>query len=180
GPDRYVGYVGYVGYLRYAQRRRRKAVYLKKVDEMHVRRTLRTRRTPRTLRTLRTSLTCALLLLPVLATGQAPRRADWVRVTPLVETETVHAGSTARIALQIKVADGLHVQANHPRDPSLVPMGLWIDTPPDVTFAEVVFPASTDYELTGYAQPLAVFEGDVVVGGVLRIGKTQPAGPMTL
>jgi cytochrome c biogenesis protein CcdA/thiol-disulfide isomerase/thioredoxin len=121
-----------------------------------------------------------LLFFGLACVTTAQTRSSWIEATPVVESDSVHAGTTARIALKVKVGEGLHVQSNVPRDASLVPMALWIDTPPDVSFTELVFPPATDYAMKGYAEPLSVFENDLVIGAVIKIGKEQPAGPLTL
>jgi cytochrome c biogenesis protein CcdA/thiol-disulfide isomerase/thioredoxin len=133
---------------------------------------------PRRTRTLVRAAT--LLFFGLTCVTSAQTRPSWIEATPIVESEAVHAGTTAKIALQVKVGEGLHVQSNHPRDASLVPMALWIDTPPDVAFSELVFPPSTDYAMKGYAEPLSVFEHDLVIGALIKVGKDQPAGPITL
>src|SRR6185503_5952699 len=96
---------------------------------------------PRTGCTNRTRRIWRGLLLVVASlclTAQAPR-TSWVDVTPVAESDTVHAGSTVRVALQATVAEGFHVQSNHPRDPSLIPMRLFVDAPTGVTYVDVAF-----------------------------------------
>lgn len=55
----------------------------------------------------------AVVLASGLAFAQGRPKAE---VTPLVEADGVHAGSTVRIALQVSLPDGLHVQSDKPRD----------------------------------------------------------------
>ena len=50
-------------------------------------------------------------------------RAD---VTPVVEGDGVRAGTEARVALQVALPDGFHVQSNKPRDPNLIPTELQV------------------------------------------------------
>ena len=78
---------------------------------------------------------CALLASSAVAHAQLKRpRAE---VTPLVEHESVAAGSPLRAALKVALPEGLHTQSNKPRDPLLIPTELTIDAPATVTVDEV-------------------------------------------
>jgi DsbC/DsbD-like thiol-disulfide interchange protein len=106
--------------------------------------------------------TVVLAMLCVEATAQPARpKAD---ATPIVETKGVHAGTTVRLALRVALPDGLHVQADKPRDPSLIPTALTIDPPTGVTVVEIVYPKPTDLTQAGQKEPLAVFEQTFTVG----------------
>ncbi|MES1254850.1 MAG: hypothetical protein ABUS56_04540, partial [Acidobacteriota bacterium] len=115
------------------------------------------------MRRLRYSLVALLGVALASAAGyaQGPPAAQ---VTPVVERETVAAGTTARLALQIALPDGYHVQSNAPRDPALIATTLTIDAPAGVAVDEVVFPRAVDVRLAGSDQPLAVFEREFAVG----------------
>ena len=51
------------------------------------------------------------------ATAQ-PRRPT-AGLTPIAATDVVPAGSSARLALQVSLPEGFHVQSDKPRDPTL-------------------------------------------------------------
>ena len=61
-----------------------------------------------------------LAVLAVLGVLAAPVHAQLRRIqaelTPLVEADAVHAGSEVRLALQVALPEGFHVQSNKPRD----------------------------------------------------------------
>src|SRR5688572_27978543 len=92
-----------------------------------------------------------------------------VDITPLSESAAVHAGTVARVALQVRLPEGFHVQSNQPRDPTLIPTVLCVDPPENVRAVEVVFPSSTDFQQKGSTQPLAVFEREFAIGVRLMI-----------
>jgi thiol:disulfide interchange protein len=83
---------------------------------------------------------------------------------PLVEAATVRAGAGVRAALKVTLPEGLHTQSNKPRDETLIPTVLTIDTPPGVTWDEVVWPPPIDLDQVGQDKPLAVFEREFLVG----------------
>ena len=84
------------------------------------------------------------------------------------------------MALQVSLPEGLHVQSNAPRDPSLIPTVLTIDAPAGVTVDEIVYPPSTDLKQVGQDQPLAVFEREFVVGVHLTLAPGLPAGDISV
>ena len=50
-------------------------------------------------------------------------RRPKANVTPIVERDGVRAGTPVRVALQVSLPEGFHVQSNKPRDPLLIPTG---------------------------------------------------------
>jgi thioredoxin:protein disulfide reductase len=121
-------------------------------------------------------LLCALVLSVALHAQLRPR-AD---VKPLVEQDTVRAGSQVRVALQVSLPEGLHTQSDQPRDPTLIPTVLTVDAPPGVTVEEIVWPPSTDLNQIGQDKPLAVFEHEFAIGVRLHIAPTVPAGDLAV
>jgi len=148
--------------------------------ELSPRRTRGTRRENTVLNYVFLRVLCVLcgLLFSSVAYAQLKRpKAD---VTPLVETDGVRAGSTARLALAVSLPEGLHTQSNTPRDPLLIPTELTIDAPAGVTVSEIVFPPSTDLKQAGQDQPLAVFEQMFAIGVQLALASTVPAGDLVV
>jgi thioredoxin:protein disulfide reductase len=118
----------------------------------------------------------AAIVLPVAA--QMP--GGGVTVQPVAEKASVAAGETLRLALLVKVPAGLHLQADRPRDKTVIPSRLAIKTPAGVVFADVTFPPSTTFRLIGFDEPLDVFGGDFVVGASVAIDKAHRPGSVTL
>jgi thiol:disulfide interchange protein len=116
----------------------------------------------------------------VAASARAQIRRPQAAITPVVEADGVHAGTTVRAALQVKLPDGFHVQSNKPRDPSLIPTVLTFDPPAGVTVAEIVFPPATDLKQAGIPQPLAVFEQNFVIGIQLTLAGNLQPGTITV
>jgi cytochrome c biogenesis protein CcdA/thiol-disulfide isomerase/thioredoxin len=98
------------------------------------------------------------------APAHAQLRGVEAEITPLLEADGVHAGTSVRAALQIRLPEGFHVNSNRPRDPLLIPIVLAIQPPPGVTFAEIVYPTPTDLRQQGASEPLSVFEREFAIG----------------
>lgn len=110
--------------------------------------------------------------------GQSARpRAD---VTPVVESDAVHAGATLRAALLVTLPEGFHVQSDKPRDASFIPTVLSVEPPAGITVTEIVYPAPVDLKQVGLEQPLAVFERDFAVGVRMAVARDVPEGSLTV
>jgi len=120
----------------------------------------------------------ALLLAAAPSYGQT--RPPQATIAPFVEANGVRPGSPIRVALTVTLPEGLHVQSDTPRDPSLIPTALTIDAPAGVRVTQLVFPHPTDFAQEGQAQPLRVFEREFVVGAELEIDRGVPAGELTI
>jgi len=106
----------------------------------------------------------ALVVLAAASAADAQLRRPQADVAALVEADAVHAGTDVRLALQVVLPDGLHVQSNRPRDPLLIATELMIDPPAGVSVSEIVFPTPVDLKQEGADQPLAVFEQRFSIG----------------
>ena len=114
------------------------------------------------------------------AAGHAQPRRPTADVTPIVESDAVHAGAALRAALMVSLPEGFHVQSNKPSDPSFIPTVLSVEPPAGVTVAEIVYPASTDLKQAGVDQPLAVFERAFTIGVRLAVARDVPDGDITV
>jgi cytochrome c biogenesis protein CcdA len=116
-----------------------------------------------------------LLITPILVSAQL--RGIKADLTPLVESDAP-AGSRVRAAVQVRVPEGFHLQANAPRDPDLIATTLVFDEPDGVRAVEVVFPKTTDFTLAGQAEALAVFEHEFTIGVQFEVAQATTPGPI--
>ena len=124
-------------------------------------------------------VTTALILAASTAYAQVgrPPRAE---VTPLAAADGVTAGATTRIALQVSLPETFHVNANKPRDPSLIPIVLTVQPPTGVTVIEIVYPSATELAQQGAAQPLDVYERQFAIGITLALSPEVTAGELVV
>jgi cytochrome c biogenesis protein CcdA/DsbC/DsbD-like thiol-disulfide interchange protein len=121
-----------------------------------------------------------LLTAAIVRPAAAQIAGGGVTVQPLAERASVPAGETLRLALQVKVPAGLHLQADRPRDKTVIPARLTLQTPANVTFASVAFPGSTQFRLIGFDEPLDVFGGDFVVGVTVTVDRSHTPGSVSV
>jgi cytochrome c biogenesis protein CcdA/thiol-disulfide isomerase/thioredoxin len=131
------------------------------------------------IRTRFAAAACAIVSAALVGHAQiaAPPSAT---LTPLVERDPVQAGATARVALQVSLPEGLHVQSNRPRDPNLIPTTLTVQPPDGISPTEIVFPPPIDFDQAGASQPLAVFEREFAIGMQFQLAKTLAAGTVSV
>lgn len=123
----------------------------------------------------------ATLMVAVAAvTAHAQLRGVRAELTPMVGSDGVHAASEVRAALHVRLADGLHVQSDRPRDPALIPTILTVDAPPGVSVVEIVYPPSTDLVQEGADQPLAVFDREFAIGVRLAVDRSVAPGEIAV
>lgn len=112
----------------------------------------------------------ALAGAPTVNGAQAQRpRAQLTAVKPGGE---VRAGTTSTVSLKVQLPSDVHVQANKPKDPSLIPTVLTVDAPSGIVVEEVIYPAPTDFAQIGRKEPLAVLGPEFTIDVRLSI----PAG----
>jgi thiol:disulfide interchange protein len=108
------------------------------------------------------------------------RRPAPANLTPILETDAVRAGTTARAALVIRLPEGLHTNSNKPRDPLLIPIVLTFQPPAGVSVTEVVYPQPQDLRQEGSPLPLAVFEREFTIGVQMAVNSAAPAGELAV
>jgi len=131
------------------------------------------------MRAVRVALaTCLTLSASGAATAELRRVA--ADITPIVESEGARPGSVVRAALIVRLPEGYHVNANKPRDPSLIPTVLTIDQPAGVSVIEIVYPSPTDLKQAGQDQPLAVFEREFTIGVQFAVARGATIGDLVV
>jgi thiol:disulfide interchange protein len=127
------------------------------------------------------ALAVTVLVALIAATAHAQlRRPGPAELTPILETDAVRVGTTARAALVIRLPEGLHTNSNKPRDPSLIPIVLSFQPPPGVAVTEVVYPAPSDLKSESSSEPLAVFEREFTLGVQMDVGAGVQSGEMVV
>lgn len=101
-------------------------------------------------------------------------------LTPVIVSETLHAGSTARLALKVVLPDDIHVQSDKPRDPALIPTVLTLEPPPGVTVDAITYPPASTLEQQGQQEPLDVFDHTFTIDVRVALDAGLPPGAVVL
>jgi len=100
--------------------------------------------------------------------------AGAVAAAPLVR------GQTVRAAVALEVAVELHVNANPPTYDYLIPVTLSIEGPEGINVVRAFYPEAEHVEFPYADEPLAVYEGTVVIGMELEVAADAPLGDHNL
>jgi len=118
----------------------------------------------------------ALSLLAVLgASASAACALEVVSVVPPPGVE-VKPGASARIALQVLVKPGYHVQANPVENPSLIPITLKMDAADNISVGEPLYPKAKRLRLPGDDQDLVVYDGSFVIALLITAARNAASG----
>ena len=112
------------------------------------------------------------------ALGGLPAIAHAIEVVAVLAPQSVGVkpGASTRVALQVMVKPGYHVQANPVENPSLIPITLKLDAAENITVAEPLYPTAKRLRLPGDSQDLVVYDGAFIIALPLQVGRNATAG----
>jgi hypothetical protein len=103
-----------------------------------------------------------------------------VEAKMLMATDAAHANSTVQAAVVAQVASGYHLNDHKPTLDYLIATDLKLEPIEQVTIGKVIYPKGTLQRFAFSDMPLSVYEGTVVVGVELQVGRVVPPGAYTL
>jgi thiol:disulfide interchange protein DsbD len=130
--------------------------------------------------TIYAALAAPAVLAVWLGMSARPAGPPRVQVAPVAAADGVAAGSSTEVVLRVTLPKGLHVNANKPRDPYLVPIVLTVDPAAGVTVTEIVYPTPIDLEQQGAPEPLAVYEREFRIVAVLSVSEDVAPGEIVV
>ncbi len=133
------------------------------------------------LNTFRFLYLAVILLLTASVSAEAgSQTAPKADVTPLADRNAARSGEEFRVAIEVRLPEGVHVNSNEPRDPLLIPVVLTVHPPAGVSVLEITYPEATDLEQIGVEELLAVYESNFTVGVRLAVARDIPPGTLTV
>jgi DsbC/DsbD-like thiol-disulfide interchange protein len=122
----------------------------------------------------------AVVLAVFVLTGpmlSAQGRRPTAELMTSADAKVTAKGGSARLTLRVALPAGLHVQANKPRDPDLIPTVLTVEAPKGAKIVETIYPKAMDFAQAGAKQPLAVYPNvfDIIVQMTFAPGVTPGA-----
>ena len=113
---------------------------------------------------------------PVFAQGSA----KVVKVNPGASAYQIRRGGAARIAVNIEIDEGYHINSNRPSDKNLIATSLKLDRTAGLTATPVIYPKAKLQKFEFSQKPLSVFEGKVALRFTARALTSLSAGDHTL
>jgi hypothetical protein len=122
------------------------------------------------------------VLMIILATCQGRPQSDKpvVDARVVMATDATHADSVVKMAVLAQVVPGFHINDHKPSLDYLIPTRFEVDPSNQFTVKSVVYPKGILKKFPFSDVPLSVYEGKVVVGVILQVGKTVPVGTSAL
>ena len=103
-----------------------------------------------------------------------------IDVRSLVSRDAVRPGETFKAAVIVKVQAGYHINDNAPLDEFMIPTVLTIAENPDFEIVEIYYPKGRRARFTYSEAELVVYDGEVVLGALLKARDALTAGTRTL
>lgn len=119
-----------------------------------------------------------ILVLGLVAAMSAPA-ADEVSARLRAAQDKLVAGATLRLAVEITIAGGWHINAN-PASEDLIPTELTMDLPPGVMLAAVEYPAGHPTRVGWSDDTIRLYSGSVVVFARIHVAPEIAPGPVTV
>ena len=122
----------------------------------------------------------------LLCAGAAPAQFDFGAAGPkisceaVVESDGVYAGAVFRGAVQVSIGKGWHINSNKPLDEYLIATELQVAEDSGFSLDGVAYPEHKVATFGFSPDPMAVYEGKVVLGFRMRVDGSVTPGEYTL
>jgi hypothetical protein len=103
-----------------------------------------------------------------------------VEVRSLVSRDAVRPGETFKAAVILKIRAGFHINDNAPLDEFMIPTALGIEDGQGFEAVEFFYPAARRARFSYADNELAVYDGEVVLGVLLKAGDGLAPGDRAL
>jgi thiol:disulfide interchange protein DsbD len=117
------------------------------------------------------------LVAPALA---AQDEGHVIEARGLISRDSVCPGETFKAAVIVKIQAGYHINDNAPLDEFMIPTTLVLDDHADFEVVEVLFPKGRRARFSYSEAELVVYEGEVVLGVLLKSKAGAAPGAKTL
>lgn len=93
---------------------------------------------------------------------------------------TAYQGVKIEVPDAIKVAPGLHVQANPASRPELIPLSIKVDDAKELKVGTPLYPPGRAHRIEGSADAISVYEGSLAVGLPVEVRRDAVPGTRVL
>lgn len=121
------------------------------------------------------ALAASALLAFGLAGAQGQSMPPVVRARVVLATDRAHPASLVRAAVIAQIAPGFHINAHHPSFSYLIPTQARFTSSPLARVEKITYPVGRPMHFDFSQKPLSVYEGRLVIGMEVRIGRAAPS-----
>ncbi len=112
--------------------------------------------------------------------AMAQRAPSVVEARVVLASDGVRAGSSVKTAVVAQIAPGYHINDHKPSLDYLIPSELKIEPLGEMAVENIVYPRGEAKKFAFSDTPLAVYEGTLLVGAVLKVAPKARPGVYTL
>ncbi|MCW9097385.1 MAG: protein-disulfide reductase DsbD family protein, partial [Ignavibacteriaceae bacterium] len=112
--------------------------------------------------------------------AQMSVQKDLVKIQSYQSFDKVYPGTEFKIAVEVQVAEGWHINSHEPYDEYLIPTSLTIVENPKFKLKKVAYPEPHDLKLAFSESPLSVWEGTVYKGALVEVDSNLTLGTYPL
>jgi len=116
------------------------------------------------------------LLFTVTTFAQFGVRKDLVQINTYQSFDKVYKGTEFKLAVEVSVAEGWHINSDQPYDDYLIPTELTLEENDLFKLKKVVYPKPHDYKFSFSESPLSVWEGTVYKGALIEVDSAAIPG----
>ncbi len=115
-------------------------------------------------------------LLTLNAFAQFGVRNDLVNINSYQSFDKVYQGGEFKLAVEVNVSEGWHINSDKPYDEYLIPTSLTIVENPNFKLKKVAYPKAHDYKFSFSESPLSVWEGTIYKGALIEVDSNSVPG----
>jgi len=119
-----------------------------------------------------------LLILLILTSGfiySQLRSNDIVTIELINGQDAAHQNSNFKFAVKAAIKNGWHINSDKPNEDFLIPTQL-ISLDSRFPFAKIIFPNAKELKFSFSEKPVSVFDGEILIAGLIRIDENIPLG----
>ncbi|RKY90715.1 MAG: thiol:disulfide interchange protein, partial [Ignavibacteriae bacterium] len=114
------------------------------------------------------------------AVSQFGMQENLIKIKTYQSFDKVYTGSEFKIAIEIDVEEGWHINSHKPYDDYLIPTEVVLPENPNFTLQKVAYPEPKDFKLAFSEEPLSVWEGKVFFGAIIKVKDNLEPGDYQL
>lgn len=120
------------------------------------------------------------ILAAINLSAQFGLNQDLLSVQSFLSLDKVYSGSEFKIALKVSIDEEWHINSNQPYEDYLIPTELTLEKNNYFTLNNLAYPKAHDYKFAFSESPLSVWEGEIIIGAIVNVGKEVQPGTYQL
>lgn len=116
------------------------------------------------------------ILIAINLSAQFGFNPDLLNLKTYQSLDKVYSGSDFKIALKVNIDAEWHINSNQPYEDYLIPTELTIEENETFSLHKVAYPKAYDFKFNFSENPLSVWEGEIIIGAIVKVGEEVQPG----